>query len=65
MTFKFKNIPYNFHVSKAARKKYDFDKSLFSINGDLIIADFHQARILTDKINAKRKSEGDTEKIVI
>ncbi len=64
MTFEFKNIPYNFHVSKAARIKYDFDKSLFSLNGDLIIADFHQARILTDKINAKRKSEGDSAGVV-
>ncbi|MEJ2618463.1 MAG: hypothetical protein P8Z35_26140, partial [Ignavibacteriaceae bacterium] len=60
MTFVLKNIPYNFHVSKSARKKYDFDKSLFSINGDLIIADFRQARILTEKINAKRKSEEDS-----
>ena len=60
MAFAFKNIPYNFHVSKAARNKYDFDKTLFSINGDLIIADFRQARILTNKINAKRKSEGDS-----
>ena len=60
MIFKFKNIRYNFHVSKIARIKYNFDKSLFSINGDLIIADFRQARILSQKINAKRKSEGDS-----
>ena len=39
--------------------KYNFDKSLFSINGDLIIADFRLARILSEKINTKRKSEGD------
>ncbi len=64
MTFSFKNIPYNFHVSKAARIKYNIDKSLFSLNGDLIIADFRQARILTDKINAKRKSEGDSKRFV-
>ena len=59
MNFKFKKVRYNFHVSKTARIKYDFDKSLFSINGDLIIADFRQARILTEKINAKRKTEGE------
>ena len=64
MNFKFKNVRYNFHVSKAARIKYNFDKSLFSINGDLIIADFHLARVLSDKINAKRKSEGDSSKFV-
>ena len=64
MIFKFKNIRYNFHVSKTARIKYNFDKSLFSINGDLIIADFRQARILSDKINSKRKSEGDSAQVV-
>ena len=64
MNFKFQNLQYNFHVSRTARIKYDFDKSLFSINGDLIIADFHHARILSEKINTKRKSEGNTDRIV-
>jgi glycosidase len=64
MSFKFSKIRYNFHVSKITRIKYDFDKSLFSINGDLIIADFHQARILSEKINKVRKLEGITNTIV-
>ena len=34
------------------------DKSLFSINGDLIVANFRLARELSNKINEKRKSEG-------
>ncbi len=50
-------IKFDFHVSKVARQKYSFDKSLFSITGNLIIADFKQARLLSDKINHKRKSE--------
>ena len=50
-------IKFDFHVSKAARQKYSFDKSFFSITGNLIIADFKQARLLSDKINRKRKSE--------
>ncbi len=49
---------YDFHVAKNLRTKYQFDKSLFTINGDLIIANFRQARELSNKINEKRKSEG-------
>jgi glycosidase len=64
MNLKFQNIKYYFHVSKPARIKYDFDKSLFAINGDLIVADSRQARILSDKINEKRKAEGDSSNIV-
>ncbi len=57
-------IKYDFHVSKAARQKYDFDQSLFSITGDLIIANFRQARLLSDKINRKRKSAGLVDQLV-
>ena len=57
-------IKYDFHVSKAARQKYDFDQSLFSITGDLIIANFNQARILSEKINRKRKSTGLVDQLV-
>lgn len=48
---------YEFHVTKNLRIKYQLDKSLFTINGDLIIANFRQARELSTKINEKRKSE--------
>ncbi|MCD6402220.1 MAG: alpha-amylase, partial [Anaerolineales bacterium] len=43
-----------FHVSRKARDHYHFDKSLFSLNGNVIFADFHAARIFTKKINDKR-----------
>ncbi|MBZ0199685.1 MAG: hypothetical protein K8H86_07455, partial [Ignavibacteriaceae bacterium] len=49
---------YEFHVSRNTRKKYKFDKNLFALNGDFIIADFKQARILTEKINETRRIEG-------
>lgn len=52
---------YEFHVVKNLRLKYQLDKSLFSINGDLIVANFRLARELTSKINEKRKSEGRTD----
>ena len=51
-------IKFDFHVSKNARQKYDFDQSLFSIVGDLIITNSYQARLLSDKINTKRKEQG-------
>lgn len=60
----FKKITFNFHAAKAAREKYNFDQSLFTITGDLIIADFNQARILSEKINSKRKFEGKLDKLI-
>mgnify|MGYP007011853924 CR=1 FL=1 len=47
-----------FHTSIDARKKYSFDTSLFSLKGDIIIADFYSARVLAQKINEVRS--GDT-----
>ncbi len=49
---------FEFHVSKTARDKYKIEHSLFSISGDLIIANFKQARILANKINNVRKESG-------
>ncbi len=57
-------IKFDFHVRKNIRKKYQLDNSLFSITGDLIIANFHQARILTNKINEQRKAERNTGQLV-
>ncbi len=53
------NIKYDFHVSNKSRSKYHIDESLFSITGDLIIANFHRARILASQINETRKREGN------
>ncbi len=51
-------ITYYFHVSARSRKKYQFENHLFSLQGDLIVADFKTARLLSDKINKVRKEEG-------
>ncbi len=56
-------IKYDFHVSKITREKYGFEESLFSINGDLIVANFYQARILAEKINSIRKDEQDMQQV--
>ena len=52
-------IKFGFHISRAAREKYKIEQSLFSITGKVIIADYQQARILSEKINSKRREEGN------
>lgn len=59
-----KTTTYYFHVSKIAREKYQFEESLFSISGDLIVADFQLARELADKINNKRNETNETSFVV-
>lgn len=51
------SVTYNFHVSIYSRNKFSFDENLFSITGDLIVANFKVARDLSQKINQKRAEE--------
>lgn len=57
-------IKFFFHVSKISREKYNFEENLFSITGDLIVADFASARLLSQKINDYRKQSGITDSFV-
>ncbi|MCX6174230.1 MAG: alpha-amylase family glycosyl hydrolase [Ignavibacteriales bacterium] len=51
-----KSFPkYEFHISKEARSKYNFEDGLFEINGNVILADFYAVRIFVQKINSKRE----------
>ena len=43
-----------FHISRQSRDRYQFDQSLFSITGNVIFADFHNARVFAQKMNEKR-----------
>ncbi|MHB9022754.1 MAG: alpha-amylase family glycosyl hydrolase [Armatimonadota bacterium] len=43
-----------FHVSRNARDRYEFDQALFATNGDVIFANFHAARVFAQKMNGKR-----------
>src|SRR5512136_2341041 len=43
-----------FHISRNARDRYQFDESLFSLSGNVILPNFHAARVLALKINQKR-----------
>lgn len=47
---------YEFHISREAREKYNFEDTLFSTNGNVIFANFHASRIFTKKINEKREA---------
>jgi glycosidase len=43
-----------FHISRRARDKYQFDEDLFAYDGNVIFANFLAARKFTHKINALR-----------
>jgi glycosidase len=43
-----------FHVARDARDRYRFDDSLFSITGNVILANFHAARVFAQRMNQKR-----------
>ncbi len=43
-----------FHVSRQARDRYQFDQALFSLSGNVIFANFHAARQFAQKINDQR-----------
>lgn len=48
---------YEFHIARQIREKYDFEEELFSITGNVILADFRAVRNFTEKINRKRGNE--------
>jgi glycosidase len=45
---------FEFHVSRKARQKYQFDEALFALNGNVVLADFAAARRFTERVNAVR-----------
>ncbi len=47
-------VTMEFHVSREARDLYQFDQALFSLSGNVILANFHGARLFAKKMNEKR-----------
>ena len=45
---------FEFHVSRNARDRYQFDELLFATNGHVIFANFHAARLFAQKMNDRR-----------
>ena len=48
------SVTMEFHVSREARELYDFDKTLFTLTGNVIFVNFHAARLFAQKMNQKR-----------
>jgi len=48
-----------FHINLYARNKYEVESSLFSLRGNIVLADSKQARLLSQKINTKRLEEAN------
>ena len=53
-----------FHISRQARKRYSFEESLFSFNGNVIFANFHAARAFAQKMNQVRNVAENPQLIV-
>ncbi|MBN2551378.1 MAG: alpha-amylase, partial [Spirochaetales bacterium] len=43
-----------FHISRSARDLYEFEESLFSLSGNVILANFHASRIFAQRMNSRR-----------
>ena len=50
------HLPYRmeFHVSRQARERYQFDEAPFTTSGNVIFADFLAARRFAQQMNAQR-----------
>jgi len=48
---------FEFHISRQARDRYQVDKSLFTLSGNVIVADFQAAHQLAQQINIARLPE--------
>jgi glycosidase len=47
-------VTLEFHVSREARDRYQFDEGLFALAGNVVFSNFHGARVFAQKINDKR-----------
>jgi len=45
------------HIAKNIREKYNIETSLFELNGNLVLADFKNVRILAERLNKIRKGQ--------
>ena len=55
---------FEFHISREARKLYDFDESLFAQTGNVVFIDFYRVRIFADKMNQKRDLVSSPDKAI-
>lgn len=48
------NFQMEFHVSRRARDRYQFDQSIFAVSGNAIFTNFYAARLFAEKMNSRR-----------
>lgn len=48
---------FHFHISRAARSRYNVNDSLFSLRGNVVLPNFYAARLLAQQINETRGGE--------
>ncbi|MBN1977175.1 MAG: alpha-amylase [Anaerolineae bacterium] len=53
-----------FHISRQARDRYQFDQSLFALTGNVIFANFRAARVFAQKMNAQRDLASHPERTI-
>jgi hypothetical protein len=49
---------YEFHISRKARRKYQFDEGLFATDGRVVFADYAAARRFADRMTVVRQRKG-------
>ncbi|MGD1992325.1 MAG: alpha-amylase family glycosyl hydrolase [Anaerolineae bacterium] len=47
-------VQMEFHISREARDRYQFDQALFSLTGNVIFANFHAVRQFVQRMNSRR-----------
>ena len=55
---------FEFHVSRAARDAYDFDQSLFTFSGNVIVGDMAACRAFAERMNKVRDTHSHPERAV-
>ena len=43
-----------FHISRQSREKFQFDDTLFALDGNVLFADLYAVRLFASKINQQR-----------
>jgi hypothetical protein len=57
-------VAFEFHVSKAARDRYEFDQALFRTSGNVIIPNFPAARIFARRMNERADPDRFPERVI-
>ena len=52
-------MTFEFHVSRAARDRYEFEDALFALTGNVVFADYAAARRFAQQMNAQRDLAAD------